>query len=34
MKTLHYKRAEDITHHRAALLKAGLPEFYAGAGAS
>src|SRR5579871_1179661 len=27
MKTLHYKRTEDIAHHRAALLKAGLPEF-------
>jgi adenylate cyclase len=27
LKTLHYKRAEDIAHHRAALLKAGLPEF-------
>jgi adenylate cyclase len=26
MKTLHYKRPDDITHHRAALLKAGLPQ--------
>jgi len=25
LRTLHYKRAEDIEHHRAALLKAGLP---------
>ena len=24
-KTLHYKRAEDLEHHRDALLKAGLP---------
>jgi adenylate cyclase len=24
--TLHYKREEDIAHHSAALLKAGLPE--------
>jgi len=32
MKTLHYKRPEDIAHHRAALLKAGLPEFPADAG--
>jgi adenylate cyclase len=24
--TLHYKRPEEIEHHRAALLKAGLPE--------
>ena len=31
MSTLHYKRAEDIAHHRAALLKAGLPESSAGA---
>jgi adenylate cyclase len=31
MKTLHYKRPEDIAHHRAALLKAGLPEFSQGA---
>jgi adenylate cyclase len=30
MKTLHYKRAEDIARHRAALLKAGLPKFGAG----
>ena len=30
MKTLHYSRAEDIARHRAALLKAGLPEFGAG----
>jgi adenylate cyclase len=27
LRTLHYKRPEDIAHHRAALLKAGLPEF-------
>jgi hypothetical protein len=27
LKTLHYKRQEDIEHHRAALLKVGLPEF-------
>jgi adenylate cyclase len=26
LRTLHYKRPEDIEHHRAALLKAGLPE--------
>lgn len=25
LRTLHYKRTEDIEHHRAALLKAGLP---------
>jgi adenylate cyclase len=25
LKTLHYKREEDREHHRAALLKAGLP---------
>jgi adenylate cyclase len=25
LKTLHYKRAEDLEHHRAALIKAGLP---------
>jgi adenylate cyclase len=33
MTTLHYKRAEDIAHHREALLKAGLPEFSARAAA-
>jgi adenylate cyclase len=26
LSTLHYKREEDIAHHRAALLAAGLPE--------
>jgi adenylate cyclase len=26
LRTLHYKRTGDIEHHRAALLKAGLPE--------
>lgn len=31
LKTLHYKQPEDIEHHRAALLKAGLPEFPAAA---
>jgi adenylate cyclase len=25
LRTLHYKRSEDIAHHRAALLKASLP---------
>ena len=25
LATLHYKRAEDVEHHREALLKAGLP---------
>ena len=25
LKTLHYKRPEDLEHHRAALIKAGLP---------
>jgi adenylate cyclase len=25
LSTTHYKRQEDIDHHRAALLKAGLP---------
>jgi adenylate cyclase len=25
LKTLHYKRAEDLEHHRSALRKAGLP---------
>jgi hypothetical protein len=34
LKTLHYKRHEDIEHHRAALLKVGLPEFPAAAAAS
>jgi adenylate cyclase len=31
LKTLHYKQPEDIEHHRAALLKTGLPEFPASA---
>lgn len=26
METLHYTRTEDVTHHREALLAAGLPE--------
>jgi adenylate cyclase len=26
LSTLHYKDASDLDHHRAALLKAGLPE--------
>ncbi|HTK80031.1 MAG TPA: tetratricopeptide repeat protein [Rhizomicrobium sp.] len=26
LRTLHYKRPEDSAHHRAALLKAGVPE--------
>ncbi len=34
LKTLHYKRPEDIQHHRTALLKAGLPESAAGATAT
>ena len=25
LKTLHYKRPEDLAHHRDALVKAGLP---------
>ena len=31
LATLHYKREEDIAHHRAALVAAGLPEGPAGA---
>jgi adenylate cyclase len=27
LRTLHYKRPEDLAHHREALLKAGLPAF-------
>jgi hypothetical protein len=34
LKTLHYKRQEDIEYHRAALLKVGLPEFPTAAAAS
>ncbi len=34
LKTLHYKQPNDIEHHRAALLKAGLPEFPTAAAAS
>jgi adenylate cyclase len=34
LPTLHYKRAEDREHHRAALLKAGLPESHAAAPAA
>jgi hypothetical protein len=26
LRTLHYQRPENFEHHRAALLKAGLPE--------
>jgi adenylate cyclase len=26
LSTLHYKREEDVAHHRAALIAAGLPE--------
>jgi adenylate cyclase len=31
LATLHYKRAEDVAHHRAALIAAGLPECPPGA---
>jgi adenylate cyclase len=31
LKTLHYKRSEDREHHRAALVKAGLPAGHADA---
>ena len=34
LKTLHYKRPEDIEHHREALLKANLPEFPAASATS
>ncbi len=33
LATLHYKRDEDIAHHRTALLAAGLPECAPGGGA-
>ena len=26
LSTVHYKRQEDLDHHRTGLLKAGLPE--------
>jgi hypothetical protein len=26
LSTVHYKRQEDLDHHRSSLLKAGLPE--------
>lgn len=34
LATLHYKREEDIAHHRSALLAAGLPECRPGATAA